>query len=230
MHDTGTTSEVRATRRATSVAPGRPYAAGPMPDRTTLVVQRYLDALADDVGARTRVRELLDQSAKRLQVLCSSLLYRSYPRLTRPPVNLHAEDLLSAVVARLLKALRAVQPGNVRQFFALANKHMRWELNDLARRLDQHPAPLPIGDVPVADGAQTSATLSPNLGRILAAIGELPDDEREAFELVRVQGLSHVEAAEVLEVSTKTVQRRLHRGLLLLAQRLEDLRPEQPGA
>jgi RNA polymerase sigma-70 factor (ECF subfamily) len=29
------------------------------------------------------------------------------------------------------------RPTNVRQFFALANQHLRWELNDLARRLDE---------------------------------------------------------------------------------------------
>ena len=40
---------------------------------------------------------------------------------------------------RLLEALREVRPRNVRQFFALANQHMRWELNDLARRLDEQP-------------------------------------------------------------------------------------------
>ena len=28
----------------------------------------------------------------------------------------------------------------MREFFALANQHMRWELNDLARRLDSQPA------------------------------------------------------------------------------------------
>jgi RNA polymerase sigma-70 factor (ECF subfamily) len=37
----------------------------------------------------------------------------------------------------MLKALEKARPENVRQFFALANRHMRWELNDLARRLDQ---------------------------------------------------------------------------------------------
>ena len=140
-------------------------------------------------------------------------------------MNLDADDLLSAVVARLLKALRAVRPENVRQFFALANKHMRWELNDLARRLDQNPFPQPIDDASVAAPPETSSTLSPNLRRILEAIDELPDDEREVFGLVRIQGLSHVEAAEVLDVSTKTVQRRLNRGVLLLAQALPDLRP-----
>ena len=44
--------------------------------------------------------------------------------------------LKSAVAERLLKAMREARPVNVRQFFALANQHMRWELNDLARRLD----------------------------------------------------------------------------------------------
>jgi RNA polymerase sigma-70 factor (ECF subfamily) len=40
------------------------------------------------------------------------------------------------VVERLLKALRAARPETVRQFFALAAQHMRWELDDLARRLE----------------------------------------------------------------------------------------------
>jgi RNA polymerase sigma-70 factor (ECF subfamily) len=44
------------------------------------------------------------------------------------------------VVERLLKAVREVRPATTRQFFALANQHMRWELNDLPRRLDEQPA------------------------------------------------------------------------------------------
>ena len=47
--------------------------------------------------------------------------------------------MLSAVVERLLKALREARPTTVRQFFALACQHTRWELNDLARRLDTQP-------------------------------------------------------------------------------------------
>jgi hypothetical protein len=44
------------------------------------------------------------------------------------------DDLLGAVVAGLLTALRAIRPSIVRRYFALANQHMRWQLNDLARR------------------------------------------------------------------------------------------------
>ena len=56
-------------------------------------------------------------------------------------------------------------------------------------------------------------------------IDALPPDEREAFDLVRLQGMSQVEAAEVLGVAPRTVKRRLDRGLLLRAERLGDLAP-----
>jgi RNA polymerase sigma-70 factor (ECF subfamily) len=60
---------------------------------------------------------------------------------------------------------------------------------------------------------------------MLEAIDSLPDEEREAFELVRVQGITYAEAAEVLGVSSKTVQRRLNRSLILLRKELDHLRP-----
>src|ERR1700747_1898838 len=108
-------------------------------ENTTIVVQRYLDQLGGDAPAEPVVRALLDQAVRRLHQLCASLLYKSYPRLTRPPLNLQSDELLGAVVERLLKALREARPANVRQFFGLACQHMRWELNDLARRLDEQP-------------------------------------------------------------------------------------------
>src|SRR5436190_15784707 len=108
--------------------------------QTTIVVQRYLDELAGGTPAEPVIRALLDRSVRRLHQLCATLLYRSYPRLTQPPLNLQTEEMLSAVVERLLKALSQARPGTVRQFFALAGQHVRWELNDLARRLDERPA------------------------------------------------------------------------------------------
>jgi RNA polymerase sigma-70 factor (ECF subfamily) len=60
---------------------------------------------------------------------------------------------------------------------------------------------------------------------VLEAIDSLSVDEREAFDLVRIQGLSYSEAAELVGVASKTVQRRLDRGLRLLTERLGDLGP-----
>ena len=106
-------------------------------EHTTAVVQHYLDELAGDTPSESAVRALLDRAVRRLHQLCAAMLYRSYPRLTQPPLNLQAEEMLGAVVERLLKALREVRPRTVRQFFALASQHMRWELNEMARRLDE---------------------------------------------------------------------------------------------
>jgi RNA polymerase sigma-70 factor (ECF subfamily) len=194
-------------------------------EHTTAVVQRYLEALDGDQPAEPIVRALLDRSVRRLQLLCGNLLYREYRRLTQPPLNLQPDEMLSAVVERLLKAMQSARPRTVRQFFALVNQHMRWELNDLARRLDHQPAAVELGEYLVSAPATSGSALTPDGRRMLEAIDNLPEEEREVFELVRIQGLSHPEAAGVLGVSVKTVQRRLNRSLMLLAKELDHLRP-----
>ena len=122
---------------------------------TTVIIQRYLDALPGDVADEPTVRELLERAVGRLRLLCGTFLYKRYPRLTRPPVNLVPDELLGDVVVRLLAALRTTRPPTVRQFFALANQHMRWQLNDLARRVDERPA------ATTPDSARAAAATAP---------------------------------------------------------------------
>src|SRR5262245_1929140 len=129
---------------------------------TTAVIQRYLDALPGDPAAERIIRDLLERAAGRLRLLCANLLHRSYPRLTRPPVNLEADELLGGVVAGLLTALRATRPPTVRQFFALACQHMRWQLNDLARRLDERPAAAALPEAGVPAPPSTGSGLTPD--------------------------------------------------------------------
>jgi RNA polymerase sigma factor (sigma-70 family) len=201
-------------------------------ENTTAVVQHYLDEWptpTDDSNTEQVVRALLDRSVRRLHGLCVSFLFKSYPRLTRPPLNLQADELLGAVVERLLKALRKARPTNTRQFFALASQHMRWELNEMARRLDNQPAVEELRDEAASDPAGSDSGLTPGAHRILEAIGQLPEGEREAFELVRIQGMSQAEAAGVLGVSAATVNRRVNRSLQLLAEALGDLYPDDPA-
>lgn len=193
--------------------------------RTTLAVQSYLDKLAAGAPADAVIRELLGRAAERLRVLCATLLFRSYRRLTRPPASLQSDEMLSAVVERLLKAMREVRPQNVRQFFGLANRHMRWELNDLARRVDRQDTVVGLSDSAVAAPDSTGSPPTTDTRRILDAIETLPDGEREVFELLRIQGVSYTETAELLGVSESTVHRRLNRGLVLLVEKLADLRP-----
>jgi RNA polymerase sigma-70 factor (ECF subfamily) len=190
---------------------------------TSAAVQRYLDALAGDAPAEPVVRALLDRAVRRLHLLCASLLHRNYPRLTRPPLNLQSEELLGAVVERLLKALRAARPANVRQFFSLAGQHMCWELNDLARRLDKGPAAVGLDERLLPAPTDSDSGLSSEGRRILEAIESLPGAEREAFDLVKIQGMTYAEAGELLGVSVRTVKRWVSRSLRVLTDQLGDL-------
>src|SRR6516165_7637382 len=151
------------------------------------------------------------------------MLHRDYRLLTPPPLNLQTDELLGAVVERLIKALREARPRTAREFFALAGQHMRWELKDQARRLDNQPAAVELREGLLPAPASSDSCLSPDGRRMLEAIDGLPEDEREAFDLVRIQGLTYDEAAELLGVVPRTVQRRLDRGLRLLTERLGDL-------
>src|SRR5712691_8350872 len=109
--------------------------------RTTAAVQHYLDDLVEsprDSPAEPIIRALLARAVERLHLLCATLLHRSYPRLARPPLNLQT----------------------VLQFFALANQHIRWELNDLARRLDEGELVIPLTDAHEVESSGSG--ISPN--------------------------------------------------------------------
>jgi RNA polymerase sigma factor (sigma-70 family) len=194
-------------------------------ENTTIAVQEYLLELEGDSPSEPIVRALLERAAARLHALCTTMLVRRYPRLMRYPTNLQSEEMLSAIVERLLKALRSVHPETPRQFFALANRHMCWELNDLARRLDQQTQVLGLQEDAAPSPETSGSVLGSDAIRMIEAIENLPEAEREVFELIRIQGITQSEAAELLQVSAKTVQRRLNRCLLILSEQLGDLRP-----
>jgi RNA polymerase sigma-70 factor (ECF subfamily) len=109
---------------------------------------------------------------------------------------------------------------------------MRWELNDMARRLDDQPAAVELRDGLVPAPASSDSGLTQDGRRMLEAIDSLPEAEREAFDLVRIQGMTQAEAAQVLDVSAMTVNRRLNRSLQMLTETLGDLRPDEnvPGS
>ena len=81
----------------------------------------------------------------------------------------------------------------------------------------------------VPSPARSTSGLSPDGRCLLRAIDELPEDEREVVDLVRIDGMTQAEAAQMLGVSAVMVKRRLSRGLRLLTEQLADLRPgEKP--
>jgi RNA polymerase sigma-70 factor (ECF subfamily) len=200
-------------------------------DSVDEAVERYLERLAqateDAEARRWTVRELLGAATKRILSLCNLTLSRHYPRLTKGPLNLQPEELLGAVVERLIKALQTVRPAGVREFFALAMKHVRWELNGLARGLDAERCE-PFAEEVVADETEeVEEPFSPLGQRILDAIDGLPRVDREIFNLVRLGGMTQPDAAQELGISERTVQRRLRRIMPHLWGVLGGLEPPQ---
>ena len=66
-----------------------------------------------------------------------------------------------------------------------------------------------------ADGLETLSTKSKSEERlyakqVIAAVQDLPDGEKEALILVMSEGLSHKEAAKILDVKESTVSWRIH--------------------
>jgi RNA polymerase sigma factor (sigma-70 family) len=206
-----------------------------MSENRSLSLQRCLDRLhGGDEAAR---RELFNHAGERLTQITRTML-RDYPRLKRWE---QTDDVLQNALIRLLRALQTVTPASLRDFYRLATLQIRRELIDLVRHYfgpegrgakhatnrikkesgDSVPPPYEPAD-PADEPSRLAAW-----GEFHEQIEHLPDDEREVFDLVWYQGLSHTEAAELLGVSVKTVKRRWQAACLRLH---EALHGELPGA
>ncbi len=187
---------------------------------TTLHLQQCLDRLrGGDEGARN---DLVAVACGRLTRLARKM-FRTDGRLRRWE---ETGDVFQNAMLRLHRALQQVTPGSLREFIRLAALQIRRELIDLARHY-YRPGGLGTrqvsgdGDLPSSGGAEP-ADSSDEPSRLAAwsefheQIGALPEDEREVFDLVWYQGLTHAEAGALLKVSTKTIQRRWQAACLRL--------------
>jgi len=52
--------------------------------------------------------------------------------------------------------------------------------------------------------------------KLQAAIGQLSDGEKEVFLMHRIDGFKYREIAELLEISQKAVEKRMHKALIKL--------------
>ena len=74
-------------------------------------------------------------------------------------------------------------------------------------------------------GPESSAIASERRRQVLAALQELPPEQRAALVLVDMEGYPVAEAAAILEVPVGTIKSRCARGRARLAVLLEELRP-----
>ena len=179
--------------------------------------------------------ELIGQASERVRQL-THLMLKRYPRVRRWE---ETDDVLQAALMRLHRSLAAVRPETTRQFFGLANTQIRRTLLDLARhyygtyglgakhqtnagRRDDAGSTIPV-ERPVGDGSMPEDLLQ--WTAFHEAIEAMPDDEREAFELVWYGGHTVRDSAQLLDVSAKTVVRRLNRARKLLYRAMQGEQP-----
>ena len=184
------------------------------------------------------MQQLLRQAAAGDEAAIDALLRHNGDRLTKLTrrmlgdfrrVRRWAEtaDVLQNALLRLLNALREVKPQTPREFLALATLQIRRELIALARKYygpegmganqDSRPAAggSSAGPEDPADLSNEPCSLA-QWSELHQQIDRLPDEEREIVGLLFYQGLLQAEAAEILNVSVRTVQRRWHTSLCKL--------------
>jgi RNA polymerase sigma-70 factor (ECF subfamily) len=190
------------------------------PSQQSMMQQVLSRAVAGD---RVAVDALLRHNCDRLTLLTRRML-SEYQRVRRWT---ETADVLQNALVRLVAALRDVQPQTPREFLALAALQIRRELLNLTRKFygphgiganhESAAAGSPNGPAPKekADLSHEPCSLA-QWTELHQHIEELPDEEREVVGLLYYQGLSQAEAAAILDVSVRTVQRRWHAALVKL--------------
>lgn len=136
-----------------------------------------------------------------------------------------AEDVAQEVFLRVWTAARRWRPGPARVTTWLH----RVTLNLCLDRLRKKPE-LPLEDVaeppdPRPDAAEGIAR-DETARLVAAALASLPERQRAAITLCHHQGLSNIEAAEVLGVTVEALESLLARGRRALRQKLQAEAPD----
>jgi RNA polymerase sigma-70 factor (ECF subfamily) len=183
---------------------------------------------AGDVAASD---ELVSVSCDRLLRLTRKML-KSYPRVARWE---QTGDVFQNAVIRLCGALKETVPESVPHFLNLAALLIRRELIDLTRHhfgpqgRDAHPdTATSQGESPILAATQT--TLDPvklaQWREFHEQVEALPAEEREVFNLLWYHGVPQDEAATLLKLSKRTLQRRWQSARLKIFDALKGALPE----
>ena len=204
------------------------------PTEQTRLIQGWIDRLqAGDESAR---EELIRSACNRMERLTRKML-KTYPRVKRWE---QTDDVFQNAVMRLYRTLEQITPKSVPEFFRLAALNIRRELLDLVkhyygpRGAGAKHATLggqPDGEEPGGGRLEKSDTTRQpdrlaDWGEFHRQVDQLPDEEREIFDLLWYQGLTQAEAGDVLGVTERTVKRRWQSARLKLHEAMQG---EMPG-
>jgi RNA polymerase sigma-70 factor (ECF subfamily) len=145
-----------------------------------------------------------------------------------------AEDLAQEVFLRVYRGLNRFDGRaqfttwlhTITMNVCISEYRKRHALKRGRRTLSLHPSvggqqELAIDPPTPALGPGESAHHREFLGRVKEAVGELPDEFRDAVLLRDMQDLSYEQISEILGVPPGTVRSRIHRGRLILQEKLK---------
>jgi RNA polymerase sigma factor (sigma-70 family) len=200
-------------------------------DQTACLAQLVAQLARGDTEAREELLAVAGESLRRL----TRRMFRAEHRLQRWE---QTDDVCQNATLRLYLALAEVRPSSVRDFFRLAALYIRRELIDLARhyygpqgmgtrQTTCHPARGTTPSPPAYEQGDTSDEPSrlATWREFHERVAKLPDQEREMFDLLWYEGLEQAEAAAVLGISERTVQRRWQTARLHLHRDLNGVAP-----
>lgn len=182
---------------------------------------RQLQVLLDE-GSEAAYEELLSIASTRLHKLAKKML-RDFPRLRRWE---QTDDVFQTAAMKLYRSLSEAQPESVRHFFGLAATQIRRTLIDLARHHygpEGQGARHESGDEHDHTGQSDTPESLSAWAEFHEQVEQLPDDEREVFQILWYSGVTQRETAELLNISESTVLRRYYRARLQLKNALHDI-------
>ena len=182
---------------------------------TTVRLQRCLERL--NLGDEHAREEMLQFAQRRLHILAG----RMHARFECLQGIEEPSDILQPALLRLWRALAEKTPESVLHFMRLAALQIRRELCDLARqnygrhnaenKIGSHSLNLnsigPVNSPLQRDEANESPLKLAQWTEFHEAVEALPDDERQAFELLWYHELPQVEAAELMGITDRQLRR-----------------------
>ncbi len=153
-----------------------------------------------------------------------SVLARYVSRVIDCPSD--AEDIVQEVYVRLAQRFERGQealPATSRAYmFAIANNLITDSLRrKRSRKQDKHCSLEQFEQVSPAPGPEANAISAKLRQDLVSAIEQLPHELKQVFIMSRFENISYPSIAKHLHISSRTVERRMQRALLLVRARLD---------
>jgi RNA polymerase sigma-70 factor, ECF subfamily len=124
-----------------------------------------------------------------------------------------AQDLAAETFAKAWVARDRIRVGSVKAYLLMIARNL---YRDEKRRRGAVPLPANLEVADTAAGPEASAQARHELQRVLDALREIPDADRELLSMAAIEGLTHQAIATALEISVDAVKVRVHRARVRL--------------